>query len=275
MADAATQPAKWKKVATNATKLALGLLIVGIGIQTAMSFFENRTSEVKPIAEAKTEAELGSWTFAGEGLGVTVRAVEAGKVDDELRGSGPTAEPPTGKIRDGETRILELLKDQPPSETTPEGRQRWRQSLAGIEVFAETCKVGNDVRLVLARAAWSSGGEGFSLLEIRPQGDSGGNQSTTESSFPTPEGATEMARRVSPDGKATGSLFMTKAAMEATVDAMKGALSAKGWSVETIEAGDGSAAKSLACQKNDERMQVVVFRDEGAAGQTMILCVQE
>jgi len=276
MGDAKQEVSTTRRVLHKATKLSMFLVIVGLGIQTGFAFFEPARTPVDASKQTSPEGDLGAWTFAGEGLSVAMRTVEVADLESELAGSqGAEVVDPAIKKGEAEARILDVLATLPPTKKDPSGRRGWRQTLSGIEIYAETCRTGEGERLAVARAAWSSTGAGLTLLEIRPEATSGGNEKSAKRSLPAPKGATEMAQRVTSKGVVTGSLFTSKESLEVAGKAMTTSLNGDGWSVEPIDLGESVSARTMACRRGDEQMQVVLFRDEAGADQTMIMCVRE
>jgi hypothetical protein len=276
MADATPEASKTRRVLYKATKLAVFLTIVGLGIQTGTAFFEKSGPTRTQAEKATPESEVGDWTFAGEGLSVAVRSIDASDAEKELRGTGDAGSvDPSIPKGESESGILELLASRPPTVKAADGRRGWRQTISGIEVYAETCKSGGGDRLAVARAAWSSSGSGLTLLEIRPEAVTGGNERLAKWSFPAPKGLTELAQRVTTKGIVTGYLLTTRESLVDAGQAMTTSLTSGGWSVEPVELGEEVSAKTMACRRGEERWQVVVFRDGTAADQTMIMCIRE
>jgi hypothetical protein len=276
MSDATPEASRTRRVLRKAAKLTLFLVIVGLAVQTGIAFFDQSSPSVRVEETPTPESDLGAWTFAGEGLSVAMRTIEVADIEKELLGSGDAGVVvPTIPKGDAESRILELLTTQPPTVKSADGRRGWRQTVSGIEVYAETCKSGGVDRLAIARAAWSATGSGLTLLEIRPEAPSSGNGKTAKRVFPVPKGATEMAQRVTPKGVVTGSLLTTRDSLDVAGKAMTASLTGDGWTVEPVEMGEEVSAKTMACRRGGERWQVVIFRDGHAAGQTMIMCVRE
>ena len=276
MAEANQQASKARQVLQKSEKLTTFLVIVGLGVQTGSAFLEQSSPPSTAAETPASEKDPGDWTFGGEGLAVAVRSSEAADVDKELLGSvdAGVVDPAIPK-GDAEAKILELLATQPPTIKGPQGRRGWRQTISGIEVYAETCKSGGADRLAVARAAWGSSESGLTLLEIRPEAVSGGNEKSAKRLIRAPKGAAEMAQRVTRTGVVTGSLLTTGDSLDAAGKAMTESLTGDGWSVEPIAMGEDVSAKTMACRRGDDRMQVVVFRDGRAAEQTMIMCVRD
>ena len=275
MADPTPTASKTRQVLYKATKLALFLVIIALGVQAGTAFFEQPSHQSASVT-SDSESETGAWTFAGEGLSVAVRSIEAGDVEKELLGNGDAGVVDSSIPKsEAELGILDLLASQPPTVKGANGRRGWRQAISGIEVYAETCKSGGVDRLAVARAAWSSTGTGLTLLEIRPEAVSAGNERSTKRPFPAPKGLTEMAQRVTTKGVVTGSLLTTRESLEHAGKAMSDSLTGAGWSVEPVELGEEVSAKTMAFRRGDERWQIVVFRDGNTADQTMIMCVRD
>lgn len=276
MAEEKLQPSKARRILQAATKLTIFLVIVGLGIQTGTAFFEQSGPSTGTEETSTPESDLGAWTFAGEGLSVAVRTIEVADMESELLGSGDAGSvDPSIPKGDAEKQILELLATQPPTKKGAGGRRGWRQTVSGIAVYAETCKTAEGDRLAVARAAWSTSGEGLTLLEIRPNADAKSNGTTVDRPFPTPEGATEMARRVTTKGVVTGTLMTSKGSLETVGKAINESLARGGWSVSPVEVGEETSAQPMACRRGDEKLQVVVFRNESVADQTMIMCIRD
>jgi hypothetical protein len=273
MTEPTPQPSKAKRVLTSATKLALFLVMVGIVVQAGMTYFEEPAGGGGRAEDSTSAGDLGEWTFAGQGLGVTVRSIETSDMEAELRGLEPVAVDPTLPLVEGEKQLLVLLAAHPPTEKEGDGRRRWRQQFGGIEVFAETYKAGKDERLAIGRAAWTSGGNGLSLLEVRPQ--AGANaQSTAERLVTPPAGATEIARRMTNKGGVTGSLLLMKTPVDVAAGDVKRSLTTDGWKVDTLDLGDTGGAKAMTATRGGQRMQVVLMNEQSADG-TMIMVAKE
>lgn len=273
MAGPTPQPTKTRRVLTSATKLALFLVMIAVVVQAAMTYFEEPVGGGLAAEDSTSDGDLGDWTFAGQGLGVTVRSIETSDMEAELRGLEPVAVDPTLPLVEGEKQLLELLAAHPPVEKGSDGRRRWRQQFGGIEVFAETYKAGKDERLAVGRAAWTTGGQGLSLLEVRPQAGANG-PSTAEGLVTTPAGATEIARRMTNKGGVTGSLLMMKASVDVAAGDVKRSLTTDGWNVETLDLGDTGGAKAMTASRGSQRMQVVLMSEQSADG-TMVMVAKE
>jgi len=271
MATATSNPSLLRRAIANAVRLSLVVAIVACGLQSAMAYFD----APKPGTDETTPTDiddLGAWTFAGEGLATSIKTVQADEVAANV--IAPAGDFEFSPKAEGETRLMEFLATVSPSETTPEGRKRFRTSISGIEAFAETQHTADGDRLVVARAAFTSTGDGMTLLEIRPHATPKGNAQGASELFAL-DGAFEFARRVNAKGESTGVLRSTSAAVEEAANAAKRSLSAAGWSVEGLELGEAASGASLTCRRNAERMQVIVFRDGAAGDQTMVMAVKE
>jgi len=271
MATATSNPSMLRRAIANAVRLSLVVAIVACGLQSAMAYFD----APKPGTDEAVATEiddLGAWTFAGEGLAVSVKTIRTDEVASDLE--APAADLELPAKGEGEIRLLEFLATLRPGETTAEGRRRFRTSISGIEAFAETQRTADGDRLVVARAAFAGTGEGITLLDIRPHATPNGNAQGASELFAL-DGAFEFARRVNAKGEVTGVLRSSSATVEDAANAAKRSLGAAGWSVEGLELGEAASGTSLTCRRNAERLQVIVFRDGAAGDQTMVMAVKE
>jgi hypothetical protein len=271
--DHQSTPSTSRRVVVNAVKLAMVAAIVGIGVQTAMAFLARPHSDSVADRILDADQDFGGWTFAGEGIEVSVKTLEPTQLLAELTKSGEPAGELPAKA-EGETRLLELLATLGDGERLPEGRRKYRQTISGIDAYAETIHTAGGERLVVARAAVGASADGATLLEIRPSMAGGGNGTGASEGFAFGDNVMEIARRVASNGATTGALLATPLPMDDAMNAARRALSATGWTVGEVSVGEESSAKTCTCHRDSDRMQVVVFRD-GDAEQTMILGVRE
>src|SRR5262245_19618408 len=104
MTETQRHPSMLRRAVANAARYAMMAAIVACGIQSAWAYFDCPKSGAGAAVEPQLD-DLGAWTFAGDGLAVSVKMVSAEEIEASLTAPA-TMDSDLPPKADGETRLL-------------------------------------------------------------------------------------------------------------------------------------------------------------------------